>query len=162
MRCKQSGVEKHLLACTLLNFLREMREHFLRERARVKKFREEAEKEREAGMQGQWQQESPAREYVEQVKSSSDTVCSTRMMKQKFFALKEIGKVTSVISGTVRRPRSGHLTELRKPLRMQRRMMQKAEHCPRTHAKKYRLFAAYHCASRRERRRHDGILVPTL
>ena len=33
-----------------------------------KRFREEAEEERQAGIQGQWQLESPAREYLEQVK----------------------------------------------------------------------------------------------
>ena len=36
-------------------------------RATVKRFREEAEEERQAGIQGQWQLESPAREYLEQV-----------------------------------------------------------------------------------------------
>ena len=36
--------------------------------ARVKRFREEAEEERQAGIQGQWQLESPAREYLEQAK----------------------------------------------------------------------------------------------
>ena len=41
---------------------------FAKESARVKRFREEAEEERQAGFQGQWQLESPAREYSEQVK----------------------------------------------------------------------------------------------
>ena len=36
--------------------------------AKVKKFREDAEKERLAGIQGQWPDESPARKYLEQVK----------------------------------------------------------------------------------------------
>ena len=49
-------------------FTREMWEYFCQERSRVKKFREEAGKERQAGIQGQWQQESPAREYSELVK----------------------------------------------------------------------------------------------
>ena len=39
-------------------------------------------------MQGQWQHESPAREYLEQVKCCSDTDCTHRMMKQGFAALK--------------------------------------------------------------------------
>ena len=39
-------------------------------------------------MQGQWQHESPAREYWEQVKCCDDTDCTHRVMKQAFFALK--------------------------------------------------------------------------
>ena len=60
---------------------------FCQERARVKRFREEAEEERQAGIQGQWL-EPPAREYLEQVKSCNDTACTHRMMKQGFLALK--------------------------------------------------------------------------
>ena len=41
---------------------------FCQGRARVERFRELAEEEKLAGIQGQWQQESPAREYLEQVK----------------------------------------------------------------------------------------------
>ena len=51
----------------------EMLDYYCRERLRVKKFREEAEKERQAVIQGQWQHESPSREYLEQVKCCSDT-----------------------------------------------------------------------------------------
>ena len=38
------------------------------ERLETKKFREDAEKEKQEGVQGQWQRESPAKEYLEQVK----------------------------------------------------------------------------------------------
>ena len=55
---------------------------------RVKRFREEAEEERHSGIQGQWQLESSAREYLEQVKCCDDTDCTHRMMKQGFLALK--------------------------------------------------------------------------
>ena len=48
--------------------VRRMWEYFLQERNRVKRFREQAEKEKQAGIQGQWQLEPPAREYLEQVK----------------------------------------------------------------------------------------------
>ena len=58
------------------------------ERARVKRFREEAEEERQAGIQGQWQLESPAREYLRQVKCCNDTDCTHRMMKQGFLAMR--------------------------------------------------------------------------
>ena len=39
-------------------------------------------------MQGQWQLESLARKYLEQVKCCNDTDCTHRMMKQGFVALK--------------------------------------------------------------------------
>ena len=48
----------------------------------------QAEEERQAGFQGQWQLESTAREYLEQGKCCSDTDCTHRMMKQGFLALK--------------------------------------------------------------------------
>ena len=51
-------------------YLRGMWEAFLQERSRVKS----------AGIQGQWQQESPAREYLEQVKCCHDTDCNEPMM----------------------------------------------------------------------------------
>ena len=63
-------------------YIRELWEYYLRERSRVKKFREEAERERQAEIQGQWEQESPAREYLEQAKCCHDTDCSPRMLKQ--------------------------------------------------------------------------------
>ena len=42
--------------------------NILPRKSESKKFREEAEEERQAGILGQWQLESPAREYLEQVK----------------------------------------------------------------------------------------------
>ena len=44
-------------------YVRGMWEYFRRERDRVNKFREQAEAEKQAGIQGQWQLESPAKEY---------------------------------------------------------------------------------------------------
>ena len=61
---------------------------FLQERSRVKRFRELADEEEHAGIQGQWQQESPAREYLEQVKCCHDTDCNESMMKKGFTPLK--------------------------------------------------------------------------
>ena len=43
-------------------FSREMWAYFLQERSRVKRFREPADEEQQAGIQGQWQQGSPPRE----------------------------------------------------------------------------------------------------
>ena len=70
-------------------YVRGMWEYFLQERNRVKK----AEEEKQAGIQGQWQLESPAREHLEQLNCCHDTVCSERMMKKGSTALKvETGK----------------------------------------------------------------------
>ena len=66
---------------------REMWEYYCRERSRVKKLREDAEKERNEGIQGQWS-ESPAKEYLEHVKCFKDTDCTPKMMKHAFIALK--------------------------------------------------------------------------
>ena len=68
--------------------VRGMWEYFLQERNREKRFREQAEEEKQAGIQGQWQLESPAREYLEQVKCCHDTDCTERMMMKGFTALK--------------------------------------------------------------------------
>ena len=70
-------------------YIRGMWEYFSCERFKAKKFREDAEKEKQEGIQGQWQHESPAKEYSEQVKCCKDTDGTPRIMKQAFFALKE-------------------------------------------------------------------------
>ena len=58
------------------------------EKARVKRFRELTDEGKQAGIQGQWQLESPARENLEQVKCCHDTDCTERMMKKVFASLK--------------------------------------------------------------------------
>ena len=68
-------------------YMRGMWECLCQERERVKRFREQAAEEKQAGIQGQWQLESPAKEYFEQVKCCDDTGCTHRMMKQGFVAL---------------------------------------------------------------------------
>ena len=57
-------------------YLRGMCEHFSSERSKAKKFRQLADEEKQAGIQGQWQSESPAKEYLEQVKRRDDTYCT--------------------------------------------------------------------------------------
>ena len=69
-------------------YLRGMWEYFLQERSRVKRFRQLADEEKQEGTQGQWQQESPAREFLEQVKCCHDTDCNEPMMKS-FTALED-------------------------------------------------------------------------
>ena len=66
-------------------FLQGMWEYFSQERAKAKKFLEDAEKERHEGIQGEWQQESPSKEVLEQVRRSPDTDCTPKMMKFRSF-----------------------------------------------------------------------------
>ena len=65
-----------------------MWEHFSCERSKVKKFRRLADEEKQAGIQGQWQQESPAREYLEEVKCCHDTDWNESSVKKGFTACK--------------------------------------------------------------------------
>ena len=55
---------------------------------KAKRFREQAEEEKQAGTRGQWQLESPATEYLEQVKSCSDTGLYAKHDEAGFVALK--------------------------------------------------------------------------
>ena len=48
--------------------------------AKAKKFLKDVEKEEQERIQGQWKQESPAKEFLDQVKSGADTDCIPRMM----------------------------------------------------------------------------------
>ena len=65
------------------------REYFSLARAKAKNFLRDAEKEKQEGIQGQWQQESPAKEFLEQVKSSADTDCKPKMMRCGYYALEK-------------------------------------------------------------------------
>ena len=49
-------------------YIRGMWAYFSCERLKAKKFREDAEKEKQEGIQGHWHRESPAKEYLDQVK----------------------------------------------------------------------------------------------
>ena len=69
-------------------YLHGMWEYFLQERSKVKRFRGLADEEKQAGIQGLWQQESPAKKYLEQVKCCHYTDCNEPMMKKGFTALK--------------------------------------------------------------------------
>ena len=70
-------------------YMRGTWEHFSCERSKAKKYRQLADEEKQAGIQGQWQQESPAKEYLEQVKCCHDTDCSESIMKKGFTAFKK-------------------------------------------------------------------------
>ena len=114
-----------------------------------KRFPEEAEKERQACIQCQWQLESPAGEHLEQVRCCSDTDRTHTTMKQGFLAL-----------------RSGEWDEYKNTFRNEVKVSEwafkrikeafekvatdearKAEHRPRNHDNKHRLLATHHRAS---------------
>ena len=50
----------------------------------AKKILEDAAREKEEGIQGQWQQESPFREVLEQVRKSADADCGPQRMRQGY------------------------------------------------------------------------------
>ena len=63
--------------------------YFSLERAKAKQFLKDAEKEKWEEIQGEWQQESPAKEYLDQVKSSADTDSTPEMMRFGYYAFKD-------------------------------------------------------------------------
>ena len=66
-----------------------MWEYFTLERAEVKNILADAS--REEGIQGQWQQESPFREVLVQVKGNADMDCGPQMMRRGYLAMKTGG-----------------------------------------------------------------------
>ena len=116
---------------------------------------------REDEMQGQWQHESPAKEYLEQVKCCEGTDCTPRMMKQAFFALKggdweEYKSIFRVQAKATEWAFDRIQEAFEKVAKNEARKLSTVQ----KYVKKYRLFATSHRASRRARRCHDVILVP--
>ena len=70
-------------------FIRGMWEYFTLKRAEAKKILEDASRERQEGIQGQWQQESPFREVLEQVRRNVDIGCDAQMMRKGCIALRD-------------------------------------------------------------------------
>ena len=65
-----------------------MVEYLTLKRAEASKILADASRERQEGMQGQWQQESPSREVLEQVIGNADMGCGSHMMRQGYFAMR--------------------------------------------------------------------------
>ena len=65
--------------------VQEMLGYFLSCKSESEEISKDAEKEKQEGIQGQWQQESPAKEFLEQVKSGADTDCVPKMMRCGYF-----------------------------------------------------------------------------
>ena len=93
-------------------YLRGRWEHVSCKRSKAKKFRQLADEERQAGVQGQWEQESPAREDLKQVKCCHDTDCNESMVKKDFTALKKwnVGRVSRDLQGNGEGLRDGPST----------------------------------------------------
>ena len=54
-----------------------MWEYFSLERDEAKRIRDDAAREKQEGIQGQWQQESPLREILEHARRNEDVECSS-------------------------------------------------------------------------------------
>ena len=91
-----------------------MWEYFTLKRAETKRIRDDAARERQEGIQGQRQQESPFREILEHVRRNEDMGCSSEVMRKGYFALRVrrwedfkeecrvTGKSSERTSGTIR------------------------------------------------------------
>ena len=126
--------------------------------------RELAEEEKQAGIQGQWQQESPAKEYLEQVKYCHDTDCNEPMMKKGFTALKNgTWEEYKETFGKKMKASEWAFDRIKEAFDLVAQdEAEKNEHCARDHAQKYGLFAVNHCARWRTRRSHNVVPVPAL
>ena len=67
-------------------FLRGMWEYFTLKRACARKILADAAQGKQEGIQGQWQQESPIKEVLEQVKRNADTDCNAKIMRRAYSA----------------------------------------------------------------------------
>ena len=63
--------------------------YFCLERVKGKKFLDDAKKEQQEGIQGQWQQESPATEFLDQVRRCADTDCIPQMMRFGYLCIEK-------------------------------------------------------------------------
>ena len=67
----------------------------------------DAAQEKQEGKQGQWQQESPFKEVLEQVKRSADTDCNAQILRRAYNAIgkaskRNFGKKVSSVNGPLR------------------------------------------------------------
>ena len=111
-------------------------------------------------MQGQWQQESPAREYLEQVKCCHDADCNESMMEKDFTALKN--ETWEEYKETFKEKMKASAWAFDRIKKRRSCSQHKDQHCARDHAQKYGLLAAYHLASWRSGRSHNVLPVPKL
>ena len=70
-------------------FTRGMWEYFTLRRAEAKRIRDDTAREKQEGIQGQWQQESPFREILEQARRNEDMGCGSEVMRKGFIAIRD-------------------------------------------------------------------------
>ena len=68
---------------------RGMWEYFTIQRAEGKRIRDDAAGEKQEGIQGQWQQESPFREILEKARRHEDMGCSSEILRKGHFAIRD-------------------------------------------------------------------------
>ena len=54
-----------------------------------KRIRDDTAREKQEGIQGQWQQESPFREILEQARRNEDVGCGSEVMRKGFIAIRD-------------------------------------------------------------------------
>ena len=142
-------------------FTRGMWEYVTLRRAEAKRIRDDAAREKQEGIQGQWQQESPFREVLEQARRNKYMGCSSEVIRKGCVAGKDSrwqdfkeeckvkGKSSEWNSGTVRekvvKEEAGRLGIVREILR-----------------KKHGFPEANHCAGRWNGRSHFVVCLPAL
>ena len=70
-------------------FTRGMWEYFTLLRTEAKRIRDDAAREKQEGIQGQWQQESPFREILEHARRDEDMGCSSESMRRNYLAIRD-------------------------------------------------------------------------
>ena len=132
--------------------------YFTLERPEARKNLADASREKQEGIQGQWQQESAFKKVLEQVKRGADADCGPQMMRRGYLAMKNAsredlkegyrkeGKSCQWTFGTIREAYEKVATG----------------HVARNFDEKHRLPAADHRASRWNERSHFVVCLPTL
>ena len=112
--------------------------YFTLERAKVRKIPAEASREKQEGIQGQWQQESSFREVLEHVQGNADMGGDSQTMRQCYLAM-----------------RNGSWEEFKERYRT-------FGHCGGNSEEGHGLLAAGHCASRWNGRSHLFVCLPVF
>ena len=98
-------------------FLRGMWEYFSFKRAWARKIFVDAAQEKQEGLQGQWEQESPFNEVLEQVKRHVDTACNAQIMRRAYMQRSRAsGKASTRNFGKKVSSVNGPLTGIRRPM----------------------------------------------
>ena len=64
-------------------------EYFTLNRAEAKRIRDDAAREKQEGISGQWQQEYSSREILEDARRNEDMVCSSEILRRSYLAIRD-------------------------------------------------------------------------